>query len=432
MHATPPPSRASANRSAVKRLREADPVLVDVQRALDVVPGMTPDTILTSGAQLDWPQYTGGQARAIAYAAIFEGLAADMPDAAAKLRAGHIKVRACHDHSCVGSVAGVYTASMPVLVVENAANGNRGFCNFYEGDSRRRLNYGSYDADVHRSLCFVRDVIAPTLGAAIRRGGGLPLKPIMKRALHMGDELHSRNAAATLLFARAVTPMLLELALDGAATQVRQVLQALAGGDYFFLRVGMAAAKAIADSAHGIEGASIVTAMAWNCREFAIRVSGLGDTWFRGSLPTVQARFFEGFSMADLEWIGGESVILETVGFGAFAQAAAFPLQSYQGGSAEAMVQMNLAMYRISADEHPDYQIPYLAFRGTPIGIDIARVVETSVVPLCDVGLAGRSGGQIGAGVLTPPLDCFVDAWKAFGQRYPDSNDGRPLNVQSE
>jgi len=168
--------------------------------------------------------------------------------------------------------------------------------------------------------------------------------------------------------------------------------------------------------------------MGWSCREFAVRVSGLGDGWFRGPLPTVKGKLFEGFTEADIEWIGGESVVLETVGFGAFAQAAAFPLQAYQGGSPDSMIAMNGAMYAITAAEHRDYRIPYFGFRGVPLGIDVAKVVERGEVPLCDVGLAGRGGGQIGAGVLSPPLACFEAAWAAHRAQNPASSPRSPAD----
>jgi hypothetical protein len=159
----------------------------------------------------------------------------------------------------------------------------------------------------------------------------------------------------------------------------------------------------------------MVTAMTLSCREYAIRVSGLGGRWFRGPLPTVEAKLFEGFTEDDIEWIGGESHITETVGLGGFAQAAAFGLQAYQGGGPEAMVANNLAMYDITLGEHPDFKIPYLGFRGSPTGIDVRRVVATGVVPVIDGGLAGKDGGQIGAGVLKAPLACFIDATRALG-----------------
>jgi hypothetical protein len=409
--------RGNANRAVVERFCAADPVLTDVRPAIEVVPGMRPNMILTSGAPLASDQYLGGQRKAILNAAVFEGLAGTEAEAERKLAKGEIVVEPCHHHGCVGSVAGVYSASMPVFVVRNAAAGNLGFCNFYEGESRRRLNYGSYGPDVEEGLIRVRDVLAPVVGEAVRMMGGVPLKPIMRRALNMGDELHSRNTAATALFAREIFPALLDIASRRRA-DVLKTVEVLTKSDYFFLRLSMAAAKAIADAGHSVAGSSIVTAMTYSSREFSIHVSGLGDRWFRGPLPTVQAKFFEGFSASDIDWIGGESIILETIGLGGLSQAAAFPLQDYQGGSPEVMMRNNEAMYAITAGEHTDYRIPVFGFRGAPAGIDIFKVVERRITPFCDVGLAGKAGGQIGAGLLRPPIECFEAAVKAYGEQY--------------
>ena len=409
----------SANQVAFGRLTEADPVLVDILPAGEVVPGMTPNTILTSGAPMPWGDYHGGQRRAIIGGAMYEGLASDETDADAKLSAGHIRLAANHDHGCVGSVAGIYTASMPVFVVDNVTHGNRAFCNFYEGESRRRLNYGVYDEGVAKGLRFIELELAPILQAAVRRSGGLPLRPLIGRALRMGDELHSRNTAGTTLFARELTPHLVDLASDGHAAAVHTALDFLGASDYFFLRLSMAAAKATADAARDVTGSSVVTAMTISCRHFAIRVSGLGDRWFFGPEPEVSCTLFEGYTPEDIQWIGGESHITETVGLGGFAQAAAFGLQAYQGGSAEQMIEMNQAMYRITVGEHPHYLIPYFGFRGTPVGIDIHRVVATGILPVIDGGLAGKDGGQIGAGILRAPLECFTAASAAFQEQYP-------------
>lgn len=408
---------ARANALAVQRLCESEPVLVDVRPAGEIVPAMTRETILTSGPPLPWPGYRGGQRTGILGGAIFEGLAGDVEEADAALRAGRVRLRPCHDHGCVGSLAGIYTASMPVFVVENRRHGNRAFCNLFEGVSPARLNYGVYNDGVRQSLLRLQEVIGPLLGEAVRARGGIPLRPIMRRALHMGDELHSRTTAATLLFTRELLPALLELA-GRQAGRVRELLDYLTASDYFFLRLSMAASKVTADAAHGIERASVVTAMAFNCRDFAIRVSGLGETWFRAPLPAVAAKLFPGYGEADIEFMGGESVINETVGLGGFAQAAAFALQDYQGGSPEGMVEMNRDMYRITLAEHPEFKIPFLGFRGTPTGIEIHKVVETGIAPVMDIGVAGTQGGQIGAGVLRAPVACFELAVDAYATRY--------------
>jgi hypothetical protein len=405
----------AANQAAYQRLTRGEPVLVDIKPAIDVVPRMKREMVLTSGPPMLWAEYTGGQRDAIIGGALHEGLAGTRDEAIAKLDAGDIKVSSCHEHDCIGSVAGIYTASMPVFVVEDRVSKTKAFCNFYEGPSRYRLNYGFYSDEVHQNLNHIAQVVSPVLAEAVQLTGGLPMKPLIQRALHMGDELHSRNTAATILFIRELFPKILEVA-KRKPDDVNATLAFIRESDYFFLRLSMATAKATANAAHGIAGSSVVTGMTISCRNFAIRVSGLGETWFHGPHAKLQGRFFEGFSEKDVEWMGGESHHTEVIGLGAFAQAAAFGLQAYQGGSAEAMVANNLAMYRITVGEHPDFHIPYFGFRGSPVGIDVLKVVETGVVPLIDGGLAGRGGGQIGAGVLMAPMECFTAAAAAHAK----------------
>jgi Protein of unknown function (DUF1116) len=410
--------RERANAEALERLWTSEPVLVDVRPALEVVPGMTRETVLTSGARLAWDDYFGGQRSGIVGGALYEGLARNEEEADERIRSGQIRIATCQEHGCIGSLAGIYTASMPVFVVENTTDGTTSFCNLFEGPSPARLNYGVYNDAVSESLTFIQEVVGPVLGAAVRQAGGVPLRPIIKRALHMGDELHSRNTAATLLFTRELFPALLELA-ENEGEGVRKTLGYLSSGDYFFLRLSMASSKATADSTHGVEGSSIVSAMTFSCRNFSIRVSGLGETWFEAPMPDMEPKLFEGFTKDDVEYMGGESVINETVGLGGFAQAAAFPLQEYQGGSAERMIATNLEMYEIAVGEHPEFKIPYFGFRGVPTGIDIYRVVETRILPAMDIGVAGRGGGQIGAGTLRAPLACFEHAVAEHRRRYP-------------
>ncbi len=411
-------SRESANAEALRRLCESDPILVDVRPAGEVVPGYAPNLILTSGAPLPFAEYDGGQREAIIGAALFEGLADDRDKAIERLARGDIIVDGCHGYGCVGSLAGVYTASMPVFVVENPPFGNTAFCNFYEGKERRRLNYGCYDEGVHERLLHINRTLGPVVADAVRRRGGLELAPIMRRAVQMGDELHSRSAAATMMFEEELALPLLDAARDNASG-VRALYEAFQGNDYHFLRLSMAACKAACDAAHGIEESSVVTAMTFSCRGFAIRVSGLGDTWFRGGHAEVTAKLFDGHTEDEITWMGGESIITETAGLGGFAQAAALPLQRYQGGSAQAMIDRNLELYAICVGEHTRYQVPLFDYRGTPTGIDVMEVVATGVLPAMDAGIPGRDGGQIGAGFIRAPLACFEQAADAYRARYP-------------
>lgn len=407
-----------ANQTAYEHLCSAEPTLTDVRRAIEVVPGMTPDTILTSGAPLPWEEYSGGQRNAIIGGALFEGLASDADAADAKLKSGKIKLHTCHEHHCVGSITGVTTASMGVFVVENTKHKNKSFCTLFEGEVRARLTYGSYNQAVHDNLLFLRDVVGRVIGEAVRLSGGMPLRSIMSRALHMGDELHSRNTAATFIFSRELLPYLLKVSKYLPEDEVDRTVKYMTANQYAFLRLSMAASKATADAAHGIEGSSVVTYMGFNCKEFAIRVSGLGDAWFRGPLPQMKAKYFEGYSEQDLLYAGGESPLAETTGLGGMASAAAFPLQNYVLATPEEMVERTLKMYQITIGEHREFKIPYLRYRGVPTGIDIQKVVSTGITPILDIGAAGKDGSQIGAGIMIVPMAPFQAATQAYRQRY--------------
>lgn len=400
------------NQAALRALFDSQPMLVDVRPAIDVVPGLTASTVLTSGPEMEWRRYTGGQRSAVLGGAVHEGLAASFEEADRLLASGAIRVAGCQDFACVGSVAGVTTASMPVVVVEDAGSGHRGFCTLYEGEALNRLNYGSYDAGVERNLQHLRTVVGPALGEVIRsKPGGIGLLPIMSRAVRQGDELHSRHAASAPLFVREVMPLLLDLDRSVGKELVRY----LTGGDYFFLRPAMAAAKVMASRMAGFASSSVVTSMAFSCQEFGIQVSGLGDRWFRGPLPTMETcQLFGGHTVDDIELMGGESIITEVCGLGGFAQAAAFALQAYQGGDPEALIKRNLEMYEITAGEHELFAIPYLKHRGTPAGIDAHLVATTGITPAMDTGIAAKGGGQIGAGSFRAPLEPFVAASRAL------------------
>lgn len=404
----------AANAEAFSRLTSAEPWVTDVATARDVIPGYVDNLVLTSGAPMPWSAYEGGQREALIGGALFEGLAATREEAIAGFDSGDIAVGACHDYGAVGSLAGIYTASMPVFVVENRAGGNVGFCNFYEGKEPRRLNYGCYDEGVHDRLLHVNQVLAPVVGEAIRRTGGVALKPLIARALRMGDEVHSRNAAASVLFSREILPAVLGMVAD-SVPNVRETMIHLAENDYFFLRLSMAASKVSADAMAGVADSTLVTAMAFSCRGFAIRTAGTGDRWFEGPPPLHEGKLFAGHTEDEITWMGGESPITETVGLGGFAQACALSLQDYQGGSPDVMIERNREMYAITQGENPDYRIPLFSFRGTPTGIDVRKVLETDVLPVMDVGLAGRDGGQIGAGVIRAPRECFEQAAAALG-----------------
>jgi len=403
-----------ANQIALARLMAAEPVLVDVLPAQDALPGMTERTLFHAGPPIPWERMCGPMRGAVVGAVLYERWAKDPEDAQARAGSGGITFTPCHHAGAVGPMAGIVSPSMPVLVVENRAHGNRAFAPLNEGLGRV-LRYGANDAAVIARLGWIREVLGPALSQALRRiDGGIDLQSLIAQALQMGDEGHNRNRAGTSLFFRAVARPLLESGLP--SERLAQVFDFITGNDHFFLNLSMAACKAALDAAHGIAGSSLVTAIARNGVEVGIRVSALGDRWFTGPAAVPQGLFFPGYGPADASPDIGDSAITETAGLGGFAMAAAPAIVQFVGGRAEAAVQATLEMYEITLAEHTHYRIPALGFRGLPTGIDVRKVVGTGILPLINTGIAHRTPGvgQIGAGTVRAPMACFTDALRAL------------------
>src|SRR5262249_41710395 len=149
---------------------------------------------------------------------------------------------------------GIITASMPVFVVENRAGGNRAHATINEGLGKV-LRFGANDGSVIARLGWLRDEAGPALGAALRASGGIELRPLMARALSMGDEMHQRNVAASALLGRALMPHLARTAHDPAA--LARLCEFIGANDQFFLNLAMAAGKAVADDAF-VAGSTVV------------------------------------------------------------------------------------------------------------------------------------------------------------------------------
>jgi hypothetical protein len=157
--------------------------------------------------------------------------------------------------------------------------------------------------------------------------------------------------------------------------------------------------------------------MARNGTDFGIRVSACGDRWFTAPVNTPQGLYFPGFDAGDANPDMGDSAIVETIGLGAFAMVAAPAVARFlgAGGTAEAAA-MTAEMREISIGEHPHFRIPALDDGGAPVGIDTRLVVETSITPIINTGIASRRAGvgQIGAGIVRAPLGCFTAALEAL------------------
>ncbi|QSQ09053.1 hypothetical protein H0A61_01410 [Koleobacter methoxysyntrophicus] len=405
----------AANQKAVEKVLNAQPVLVDIGIAGEVIPGMTKKTILHAGPPITWQKMSGPMRGAVMGALIYEGLAGDIKEAEELAASGEITFDPCHHHNAVGPMAGIVSASMPVFIVQNKAEGNYAYCTLNEGLGKV-LRYGAYGPEVIQRLKWMEKVLAPALKEALEIVGEINLKNLIAQAIQMGDECHNRNKAGTSLFMREIAPGLVQT--KNSPETIAEIFKFISGNDHFFLNLSMPACKCTMDAAHGIENSTMVTAMARNGTEFGIRVSGLGDRWFTGPASVVDGLYFPGYSSKDANPDIGDSVISETAGIGGFAMAAAPAIVKFVGGTAKDAINYTLSMYEITIAENNAFGIPVLEFRGTPTGIDIRKVVETGILPAINTGIAHKKPGvgQVGAGLVKPPVNCFEDALVAFAE----------------
>lgn len=409
---------ASANHEILARISRAAPVLTGIVEARRVVPALQERTVLHAGPPIAHENLCGPMRGAVLGAGLLEGWARTAEDAATLLNIGEIGLACTHDWDTVGPMAGIISASMPLLEVRDEGNGIAAYCPINEGIGAV-LRFGAYDDTVLTRLRWIQEVLAPALDGALRHVGGIPLIPLMARALAMGDEMHQRNTAATGLLFRALAPALAESALPGG--HLAAVLQFIGTNDQFFLNVAMAGCRAIMASARDVPYATVVTVMSRNGVEFGIRVGGLGDAWFTAPSPVPDGLYFPGYDAGDANPDMGDSAIVESGGLGGFAMAAAPAVAGFVGlSSAREAVAATRAMSEITIGPSPHFKIPALDFEGTPTGIDIRRVVELETAPIINTGIAHRQPGigQIGAGVARAPLEVFQKALAAFVERY--------------
>ena len=404
-----------ANARVMKIILGGMPHLVGLERAIDVIPGMKPDMLLHAGPPITWDRMCGPLRGAIIGALLYERKAGTAEEAQRLAASGAIKLAPCHEHAAVGPMAGVVSPSMPVFVLKNEAYGNYAYCTMNEGLGKV-LRYGAYSEPVIQKLKWMESTLYPVLKKAVAKLGKLDLKNMIAQALHMGDEVHNRNRAATSILYRTIAPAIVTTCADPATAA--DVLEFINHNDHFFLNLSMPASKVTLDAARGIKPSSIAVVMSRNGTDFGVQLAGTGKAWFTGPADVPDALYFPGYSKADANPDIGDSAITETNGLGGFAIAAAPAIVQFVGGSSEDALNYTRQMYEITAAENNIYQIPGLNFRGTPTGIDVRKVIEKNILPFIDTGVAHKEPGigQIGAGVLNAPVLPFQKAFEGLAR----------------
>jgi len=403
-----------ANKICLEKIQSSTAYWTDIRPAREVVPGMDEYTILHAGPPIDWENMCGPMRGSIIGACIFEGWADTPEEVETIARGGKLKFDSSHHHHAIGPMSGIITPSMEVSVVKNDAHDIETYATLYMGIGKV-LRHGAYDDEVMEKLRWMNHELAPLLKKALAEAGGIDLKSIVAQALQMGDELHNRNRASNALLVNSLVQHMIKV---GSRDKVIKAIDFIDKAGHFILNAVMAGSKGMLDAGSHIAGATIVTAIARNGYETGIRVSGLGDRWFTAPAPMIDGVYFPGFGPEDANPDLGDSAITETIGLGSFSMAGAPAVVEYIGGTAQFAMETSLKMYEITVGEHRTYKLPPLNFRGTPLGIDIRKVVETGITPVINTGIACRRPGvgQIGAGLTAAPMECFTKALEAFVQ----------------
>lgn len=407
-----------ANSAVAQKIIDAQPRLVGVVRAKDAIPELSEQLILHAGPPIafeDMPAPVQGSAIG---AVLFEGWETD--ETAARKVCQRARFEPNHHFNAVGPMGGIITGNMPVLVVENATDGNRAYTSLHEGEGKV-LRFGVYEQWTADNLVWLRDVLGPAFSQALTLfpGGGLPLNPIIAQAVTMGDDFHVRNTAASSLLFRQLAPKLVQAAPP--AKDLQSILDFLSGNNEFFLTLAMASGKATLDAAATVNDGSVVTCLTRNGRQFGIRVSGLGHQWFTGPLTTLETLYFPGFSDADACPDTGDSAILESYGFGGLVSVAAPAVQQLvgtgEGTFADALATSD-EQAEIVVTHNPNMPIPNWNFTGVPVGLDVRKIVATGVAPLITTPVMHREAGvgMVGIGKCRAPMPCFTAALQALGQ----------------
>ena len=397
----------AANAEVVRRMDTAVPLLTGIRTVAEVVSDLPDRTLLHCGPAIAYGDAPDPLRRSMRAAVVAEGWADDPQEAHALLYRGEIGLSPANEHRVVVPMATALEPGAPVYVVENRAGGTTAFAPVCQGPGQVAW-FGCDNAAAIERLVFLRDVAAPVIRQVLERSGPLDVLSLAAQAIAMGDDVHVRTQAATNLLIRQWLPH-----LAGLDDPARVAFARFLSGNYlFFLTLAMAAARSVTEWAAQVPGASIVTTMARNGTEFGIRLAG-ENRWFTAPAPEVgNALYYPDQGPETSAPDIGDSAVLELTGLGAAAAAGSPAVAQFVGGSMSAAAALTNRLATVCAGRSSRFKIPVLGMAGTPLGVDVRRVVELGITPAVTTGILHRHAGtgQVGAGVAEAPLRCFADA----------------------
>lgn len=411
----------AANAEVLRRLDSGIPLLAGITTVAAAVPGLAPLTLLHCGPAISYADAPDPLRRSMQAAAVAEGWAPGPEQADARLRQGEIRLSPANLHRVVVPMATALGPTAPLYVLSNEAGQTTAYAPVSQGPGEVPWFGRATEASIAR-LVFLRDVAAPVIGRILERSGPLDVLALAAQALVMGDDVHVRIQAATNLLIREWLPYLAEL--GGADTAA--FARFLAGNHLFFLTLAMGAARSLTEWAAQVPGSSIVTTMSRNGTTFGIKLAG-SDRWFLADAPEVgQALYYPGQGPQTSAKDIGDSAVLELCGLGAAAAAGSPAVAQLLGGQMRAAAELTERLAAVCAGRSSRFKVPLLDNQGTPLGVDVRKVVDLGITPGVTTGILHVSdgSGQVGAGVATAPLSCFADALADLDRRLAAAGDG--------
>jgi hypothetical protein len=404
----------AANAEVVRRLDSGAPQLVEVSTVGQVVPGVAGRTLLHCGPAIDFGQVCDPLRRSMRAAVVAEGWAADVEEAQRMLAGGDVALEPANHHQAVVPMASAIGPTAPVFVVADLEGDTRSYAPVNQGPGEVAWFGRDTDAAIER-LRFLRDVAGPALTRILSSAGPLDILNLAAQGVSMGDDVHMRTQAATNLLIRSWLPQLAEL----PEPQRSEMAHFLSGNHLFFLTLAMGAAKALTLWAEQVSESSIVTSMSRNGTTFGIKLAGSPQWHITDAPPISDALYYPGYGPEDAAPDIGDSAVLELVGLGGPAAAGSPAIAAFLGGSMASARRATEEFRQICVGTSSRFTLPPLDFSGTPVGVDVRRVVELGITPRVNTGVLHASSGvgQIGAGVATTPLGCFTEALAALDAR---------------
>lgn len=410
----------AANEKAVKCIIDSDPVWVDILPASEVIDGLEDHMILHSGPPIEYKDMCMLHKRGMVSAMLFEGWAKNEKEAVELIEAGEVKIDSALNRNTVGAGTGIITKSVAMIVIEDRKNKTRAATFPAEGPFQGGFcGWGLYSPEIAENLRHMREDLFPVMREMIINRGGLPLKPILAEGMQMGDENHTRQSAADLIFLNKIVMDMLKTSVP--KEELIRTMEYIVDTPRFFHCFGQGAARSALLAASGIPYSTMVTAVCGNALEFGIKVSGLGDRWFTAPAPMMKGKYTSSkYSEKDqLPWIG-DSCVVECYGMGGLAAAASPIVCNLRGMKLADAIALTREMEQICISKNYNFPIPNLDFDFLPVGIDIRKVLKTGIAPEIHGGMFNHEGGLIGAGSARVPLLCFEKALRAFAETYKE------------